>query len=919
MTPVRAHFLRLLIVLALLIVNVSVLAQEAEQDAGEQKSKEKEEELTLEMLFPERGLFGPSARGMSISHDGRFGAYLWEPYLERRHGADLWIYDFESGESKRITKVSVMAEFQESTREVRKDRTEKAKKKKQKTESEKTETEGAKAGQDKTDEQKDVKKEEEEEKTEGEQDKEGDQEQHEEKDQEQRQEEIDLGDVVDDKDAEDEKAPRYSGIQSFEWAPHENSMIFISQGDLYQLEVASGAITRITRTAEPERSVQYLPDGAGYTYLRGNAVICVRFGSHLLEQLDPELPQGEEIQSYEISPDAKRLVFLAGKGQNTGALGDQVNIVSYRERFAQVREVRRHVPSSRYPEFEWAVYLYDLGGHMKEKGALKKVITKKQSGPRDIFRVPQWAPDSSKVAFAVFNQETSLVEIFEAGFEDKAKEAEEEKAEEGAAAAEGEGDGNGDGGDGDAQQQESPAEEKAEEEEPAFEITEARLVYKFFHNGGPNTPTLIQPQYLADSRRMVFLTEQSGFRHLHRLDPVYETLDQLTSGRFEVYPEDLSEDHATMFVSSNREHSSVENIYAVNVESGEMTRLTGGAGVYSGAAVSENGQHVLATYVDFGELRELRAIDRSIEAGPEKPITDSHPEKVKKLIEPIPDYFTFENRHGHTIHGHMFKPPDWTEQDQRPLLIYVYGGPLGGNSNQLSRGSYGAPSYFFAYYMAKKHGFVTCTIDPRGVSGYGALFEKSNFEHVGKPQVEDIVDCGKWMIANQGVDPKRIGMHGWSFGGFQTQMCLYTEPDFFACGIAGAGPTEWFNYNSWYTTGTIGPRQNVTDQNAAESDKYSLLPIAKNLKAKLLLIHGMEDSNVLYQDTVRVYRELLKAGKETLVELFLDPTGGHGLGGDVKTLGRYKKYEEFLVRCMGEGAPAEEVVENEAGDDEEKE
>jgi dipeptidyl aminopeptidase/acylaminoacyl peptidase len=192
---------------------------------------------------------------------------------------------------------------------------------------------------------------------------------------------------------------------------------------------------------------------------------------------------------------------------------------------------------------------------------------------------------------------------------------------------------------------------------------------------------------------------------------------------------------------------------------------------------------------------------------------------------------------------------------------------------------------------------VTCTIDPRGVSGYGALFEKSNFEQVGRPQVEDLVDGAHHLIENYGVDPKRVGIHGWSFGGFQTQMCLYTEPDEFAAGIAGAGPTEWENYNSWYTTGTIG------NSRVGETDlkKYSLLPLAKNLKAKLLLVHGMEDSNVLYQDTVRVYRELLKAGKETLVELFLDPTGGHGLGGDVKRLGRFRKYEEFLLRTLGKG------------------
>src|SRR5262245_60615889 len=131
-------------------------------------------------------------------------------------------------------------------------------------------------------------------------------------------------------------------------------------------------------------------------------------------------------------------------------------------------------------------------------------------------------------------------------------------------------------------------------------------------------------------------------------------------------------------------------------------------------------------------------------------------------------------------------------------------------------------------------------------------------------------------------------------------MCLYTEPDVFAVGIAGAGPTEWENYNAWYSTGTIGS----TRTGQPDLGKFSLLPLAKKLKGRLLLVHGMEDSNVLYQDTVRVYRELLKAGKETLVELFLDPTGGHGLGGDVNRLSRARKYEDFLVRHLGKWEPA---------------
>jgi len=342
-----------------------------------------------------------------------------------------------------------------------------------------------------------------------------------------------------------------------------------------------------------------------------------------------------------------------------------------------------------------------------------------------------------------------------------------------------------------------------------------------------------------------------------------------------------------------------------------VARLSAEEGNYASVAVSDDASHVLATHADFGSPRELVAIQPSADASTTVRLTDSHPEEAHELTDAAPEYFTFENRHGQQIHGHMFKPDDWTPEDERPLLIYVYGGPLG-ERKMATRGSFSAPSYFFARYMAKEHGWVTATIDPRGASGYGAVFEKASFEQVGKPQTEDLVDGARWLVENAGVDEDRMALHGWSFGGFQTQMVMYTEPDVFAAGIAGAGPTEWHNYNSWYSTGTIGENR----PGRTDLEEFSLLPLAKNLEGQLLLVHGVEDSNVLYQDTMRVYRELLNAGKETLVELFIDPTGGHGLGGDVDTYQRYHKYESFLLRTIGSARPEEaEEAEVEKADD----
>ena len=970
--------------------------QTTDDDDKTQQSQDKEEELTLKQLFPEKSLFGPSARGMAFSEDGKYAAYLYRPYIERRHSSDLWIYDVATGETRRVTSVSVMAEFQKTTREVRKDRIKKAKKRAgKKKDSGKEdddvlnddgvsgEWEGTLKGDEEselppdgiaftltievakdgtvsgtivtplnsgtitdgtydaesgkltctlTDPETGMTASLEAEIKDGSmtgtlaiegteltllldaqrtkslvelneeqaQDQEEDTEQDDET--EKDEDERDVGDIVGEKDADDDKAPRYGGLSSFVWAPHANEMIFTAAGDLYHYVPDTAEITRLTRTRDTESAVQYLPDGSGYTYLRSGGLVRVTFGTHLIEQLDPRLPSGERMSGYRISPDGTRLVFLATKGESTSSRGRQINIVNYRQRFAQVRQVRRHMPDDPLPEFHYSVYLYELDDHMNETGQLKKIYSHKQTGPRDIMRVPEWSPDSTRVAFAVFSQDTGHVEILESAF--VAKEEEDEDENDGTD----DDDDDDEVGNGDDEGEDADEDEQDEEDEDSskFDIQDATTVYRFFHNGGPNTPGMIRPRYLSDSHRLAFITELTGFRHLHVLDPTYEQLDQLTRGRFEVYPIDISKDHQRLFAHATKGDPSQQHIFTIDLESGDMTQLSKGEGFFSSAAVSNDGQHTLASFADFGTLRELVAID--IDDDEPTALTDSHPEKAHKLTEPIPEYFTYTNRHGHEIHGHMFKPDDWSPNDKRPLLIYVYGGPLG-TRKMVSRGSFSAASYFFAYYMAKKHGFVTCTIDPRGVSGYGGLFEKSNFDKAGKPQVEDLVDGVKWFIENQGVDEKRVSMHGWSFGGFQTQMCLYTEPDVFACGIAGAGPTEWANYNSWYTTGTIGQKENL-DSKSTENELYSLLPLAKNLKAKLLLVHGMEDSNVLYQDTVRVYRELLKAGKETLVELFLDPTGGHGLGGDIKTLNRYRKYEEFLVGCLGEGEPAETVEEN---------
>ncbi len=831
-----------------------------DKDGKKDDKDDESDELTLDKLFDKDGWFGSAPRSAKISDDGKYAAYLWRPHEERRHGSDLYLFDLATGKSTRVTSVSVMAEFQASAEKVAKDRVKKAGKKG----SDKDAEENDKSWSKLKDKVKGVPT--------------GDQ------------DTLDQRDIVSKDDADDKKAPRYNGISSFAWSPTGPEMLFSSGGDIYrfQLEAKENRIARLTKTREVEREVQYLPDGSGYTTLLGGALVRVQFGDHFVDQLDPRLPDGMSMNDYELSPDGKKVAFIARVGDSSPG-NRTVDIATYRNRFMKVRTVPRTVSDDPISNAKTGIFVYELPDRECENGHLSKVFEQKATGPRDVLRVPDWAPDSSRVTFAVFDQESSQVRVLEAVLPDRSKDdgkdtdASDKKEEK-------------DGGepeksknsDEEKEGDDSTVDKGKDDEKPI----EARIVHRFLHNGGPTTPRMIQPRYLGDSRRMVMLTEQTGFRQLHVLDPVYESLEPLTQGHYEVYPLGMPKDRSCIFVEATKEDPACLDMYCVDFETKDMKRLTTERGQYSRGTFSPKGDHVLASFSAYGHSRDLVHID--VEKGEQTRVTHSHPERAKKILGYQPDFFAYENREGQKIHGTLFEPETkkGEKAPKRPLLIYVYGGPLG-TRKQVTEGNYGGPN-LFGRYMTENHGYVTATIDPRGMSGYGALFEKANFEQVGKPQVDDLVDGVRYLIEHHNVDPERVAIHGWSFGGFQTQMCLYTEPEVFKCGIAGAGPTEWENYNSWYSTGTIG------DSRVGQTDlgKYSLLPLAKGLKGKLLLVHGMEDANVLYQDTVRVYAELLEAGKETLVELFLDPTGGHGLGGHVKTLNRYRKYEEFLLRTL---------------------
>lgn len=644
------------------------------------------------------------------------------------------------------------------------------------------------------------------------------------------------------KDAErKEPLKSYAGVSEFRWAEKRHEMLFVYRGDLYRLKVGGAqSPARLTRTRDSESDARWTRADDGFLFRRGDGLYRRSFADGAEVQLNPELPQGMTLREYRLSPDESRLLIVAGR--RAGPPARQVTYISYRNRFAEARTTTRDTGDDP-DQNERYLYCVDLDADSQSPPAgdgKPWEVDKKPAGEAGDLALAEepFSPDGKRFAYAVWRRDAKELRVWVA--------------------------------------------------DPATRKT--RAVATDTASGEHTSPSMADPFFTPDGSRVCVMLEKSGYRHAWWIDPMSEGATQITRGDFEVYPLRFAPDGKSLVVRSSREDPSRMELYRVALPSGEMTRMSDAPGRYGAIALSHDTRRFAAVRASWRELPELVAGGE----GTERTLTRSHADEAADRIGRVtPRKFSFVNRHGQTVHGYLMLPPGAKKEQRRPLLIYVYGGPLG-EDHQVKEGAVDR----FGTYCAETLGYVYAVIDPRGNSGYGAVFGKANYEQPGVAQVEDLTDGAKWLIENHGVDPKKVGIHGWSFGGFQTQMCLYTAPETFTLGIAGAGPTEWQNYNNWYVGGVIG-----AGKKAEELDRYSLTKLAKNLRAPLLLLHGMEDDNVLAQDTIRVYRELLKAGKGPLVELVLDPTGGHGLGGDISTRRRYEIYAGFLERRWGRFQP----------------
>jgi dipeptidyl aminopeptidase/acylaminoacyl peptidase len=407
--------------------------------------------------------------------------------------------------------------------------------------------------------------------------------------------------------------------------------------------------------------------------------------------------------------------------------------------------------------------------------------------------------------------------------------------------------------------------------------------------GGFGAPSI---EFLPDNRRVWFLSERDGWMHVYTLDvsAAEAKATQLTSGKWEVTAAVLSADKKKFYINTTEVHPGERHLYSMSLEGGARTKITGMTGSNE-AQVSPDDSMLGLLYSYSNKPPEVYLMPNKVGAQAQQ-ITTSPTEEWRSFKWMDPKVITFKARDGVDVYARLFTPEmaGGRRDPTRPAVVFVHGAGYLQNAHKYWS------SYFREYMfhnLLVARGYVVLDVDYRASSGYGRDWRTAIYRHMGGKDLEDIVDGAKYLVAQEKVDPRRIGVYGGSYGGFITLMAMFTTPDIFAAGAALRPVTDWAHYNHGYTSNIL----NIPQKDAEAYRKSSPIYFAEGLKGALLICHGMVDTNVHFQDSVRLAQRLIELRKENW-EMAVYPVENHGFTEETSWADEYKRilklFEEHL-------------------------
>lgn len=378
--------------------------------------------------------------------------------------------------------------------------------------------------------------------------------------------------------------------------------------------------------------------------------------------------------------------------------------------------------------------------------------------------------------------------------------------------------------------------------------------------GGPGIGRT--PEWI-DHNKIYFQSEATGYSHLYTYNFATGDKRQLTQGNWEAQRVQLSKDKKTFYISANKEHPGITHFYKLNVNGGDLIQITSMKGGNE-ITLSPDEKWLAINYSYLDKPWELHLQENKPGAKAVK-ITKSTTAEFDSYKWRQPDLVSFKNRYGDSVYARVY--PTANPHPNKPAVVFVHG------AGYLQNVHYWWSQYFREYMfnnLLADNGYTVIDIDYTASSGYGRNHRTGIYRNMGGKDLTDQVDGVKMLIEKYGVNPKHVGIYGGSYGGFITLMALFKEPEIFSSGAALRSVTDWAHYNHGYTSNILN--EPVNDPIAYK--RSSPIYYADSLRGNLVMLHGMVDVNVHFQDIVRLTQRFIELGKDNW-ELAVYPVEDH--------------------------------------------
>ena len=394
--------------------------------------------------------------------------------------------------------------------------------------------------------------------------------------------------------------------------------------------------------------------------------------------------------------------------------------------------------------------------------------------------------------------------------------------------------------------------------------------------------------YFADNKSFVMSSEKDGFKHLYQYDMMGKLIRQITTGNWEVADfYGIDEKSKTLYFTSMEMLNIERQLFSISLDGKMKQQLTTEKGMNTANFSKDFKYYILQNST---ASTPLKVSLHKAPTGQLVKVLEDNAALSKKMEEyniAPKEFMTIKTSENIELNAWMIKPTDFDPTKKYPVFMFLYGGP--GSQQVLNQ--FDGSNFMWFQHLAQK-GYIVACVDNRGTGGKGADFKKITYLNLGKLEVKDQIEAAKYWGSLPYVDKSRIGIFGWSYGGYMSSNCLFQGADYFKAAIAVAPVTNWRFYDTIYTERF----QRTPQENPTGYDDNSPVTHASKLKGNFLLVHGTGDDNVHFQNSISLEDALVKANKQ--FQSFYYPNRNHGIYGGNTRLHLYTMMTNFLEKNL---------------------